>query len=235
MPSATPSPSKQPRVHQVQTPEPSLPEWDASHGSVVAARPHSRVTKSLSPQRGRSTATGSRPVTRERPASVAHGDSSGLPSLERQSRPVTRESNGSVSRPGTRGGDQPREHNNLFSDGHLKLRAREKIYNVNLVSRGMPSYEPLLDGYLQDHFATPSIRAHLKRLGIIDSDGYIIDEREFQHMQLAMDRAEKAIQLERESQQRDLDREVEVVVRHAQDPLETQAPPRDHATKNGRR
>ncbi|KAI9175869.1 hypothetical protein H9P43_006233 [Blastocladiella emersonii ATCC 22665] len=236
------SPSKRP-------PEPSLPEWDttapvrppsrtgANGGKPSRSRPVSRdrngdgytqaqastklpqlqsgtvsapASKAASPERG-----GSRPVTRERgvpsTAAIYSGGAAGA------SRPVSRnrEQGGFVIE-------------SLISNEHLKQRAREKVYDVNLVSTGMPTYEPLLDDFLQDYFNLPSIREHLQKLKIIDEDGYIVDEREFQYMQLAMDRAERNMQLEVEAQQRDLDREVEVVVRQASgtSPMPPQGPPR---------
>ncbi|KNE71414.1 hypothetical protein AMAG_20352 [Allomyces macrogynus ATCC 38327] len=97
------------------------------------------------------------------------------------------------------------------------MRIREKTYDVNLVSTSMPTYEPLLDEYLQDHLNTPSIRHHLVSLGVIDEDGYIVDDRTFKYAQLALDRAERETDLERSAQQREIDREVEVALRHAQD------------------
>ncbi|KNE72207.1 hypothetical protein AMAG_16691 [Allomyces macrogynus ATCC 38327] len=97
------------------------------------------------------------------------------------------------------------------------MRIREKTYDVNLVSTSMPTYEPLLDEYLQDHLNTPSIRHHLVSLGVIDEDGYIVDDRTFKYAQLALDRAERETDLERSAQQRDIDREVEVALRHAQE------------------
>ncbi|KAJ3369153.1 hypothetical protein GGF31_005434 [Allomyces arbusculus] len=97
------------------------------------------------------------------------------------------------------------------------MRIREKTYDVNLVSTSMPIYEPLLDEYLQDHLNTPSIRHHLVSLGVIDEDGYIVDDRTFKYAQLALDRAERETDLERSAQQREIDREVEVALRHAQE------------------
>ncbi|ORZ41097.1 hypothetical protein BCR44DRAFT_1482032 [Catenaria anguillulae PL171] len=105
-----------------------------------------------------------------------------------------------------------------------RLRVREKTYDVNLVSTHMPVYEPLLDGYLQDYFNTPSIRSHLLALGIIDEEGYIVDEHTFKYAQLALDRRERDNMLARASQQRDMDREVEVTLRQGQERASSSSP-----------
>ncbi|KAJ1511851.1 hypothetical protein HMI54_015102 [Coelomomyces lativittatus] len=47
------------------------------------------------------------------------------------------------------------------------LRAREKAFEVGLSSRRVNDYDPLLDECLQDYFSSPSIRKHLRRLGIV--------------------------------------------------------------------
>jgi hypothetical protein len=116
-------------------------------------------------------------------------------------------------------------------DTFRKLRVREKTYDVNLVTATMPFYEPLMDGYLQDYFNSPSMRKHLVSLGIvcdvsivlpgfapdvadtltqIDENGYITDDRKFKYTQLSKDRHDRDSLGERLSEQREIDREVEV-------------------------
>ncbi|KAJ3364401.1 hypothetical protein GGF32_001925 [Allomyces javanicus] len=213
---STPSPSgtrdaprSRARTGPTAGPEPSLPEW-----SPLTAN----VPSSSSSRRGRSESRASATVV------AAVTEIAGLPrtpagAADRGRLPSRGETSSrakSVGRdaPGSRESEYARHRAGAsVSNEFLKIRAREKIYDVNLVSKGMPRYEPLLDTYLQDHFNNPSVRKHLQNLGIIDEDGYIIDEREFQYIQLALDRQDKEAQVDLQNQQRDIDREVEVVLR----------------------
>ncbi|KNE56494.1 hypothetical protein AMAG_02294 [Allomyces macrogynus ATCC 38327] len=205
------APRSRARTGQTSGPEPSLPEWSPLTATNVPSSSLSR--------RGRSESRASTTVV------AAVTEIAGLPRTPAgtdRGRLPSRGGGGTSPRAKSVGRDAPASRESEYarhragtsvSNEFLKIRAREKIYDVNLVSKGMPRYEPLLDTYLQDHFNNPSVRKHLQNLGIIDEDGYIIDEREFQYIQLALDRQDKEAQVDLQNQQRDIDREVEVVLR----------------------
>ncbi|KAJ3365455.1 hypothetical protein GGF32_009313 [Allomyces javanicus] len=100
-----------------------------------------------------------------------------------------------------------------------KQLARERIYDVRLASHGTTHYEPLRDAALHDHFCKPSVRAHLQQLGIIDGQGAITPDPTFRATQLALDRADRDARARRASDERDLAREVEVLVRAGTNPI----------------
>ncbi|KAL7754289.1 hypothetical protein RI367_000270 [Sorochytrium milnesiophthora] len=105
-----------------------------------------------------------------------------------------------------------------------KHREQEKVYDINLVAKTIPEYEPLEDQYLQNYFTTPSIRKHLEKLGIINHEGVITDPVTFKYAQLSLDRKERQLYLERMAEQRDMDRELEVAIRGASSRSRTASP-----------
>ncbi|KAJ3234255.1 hypothetical protein HDU81_001539 [Chytriomyces hyalinus] len=92
-------------------------------------------------------------------------------------------------------------------------RMKERQYEINLVTRQMEIYEPLLDPYLSDYFQNTNTRKHLRNLGLIRPNGEIIDHLEFKYAQIKKDREKKEAQLQKEREDRELDREIEVAIR----------------------
>ncbi|TPX74930.1 hypothetical protein CcCBS67573_g03810 [Chytriomyces confervae] len=92
-------------------------------------------------------------------------------------------------------------------------RMKERQYEINLVTRQMEVYEPLLDPYLSDYFQNTNTRKHLRNLGLIRPNGEIIDHLEFKYAQIKKDREKKEAQLQKEREDRELDREIEVAIR----------------------
>ncbi|TPX56384.1 hypothetical protein SpCBS45565_g08423 [Spizellomyces sp. 'palustris'] len=105
----------------------------------------------------------------------------------------------------------PKEQRRLWS--HQSLRARERTYDVNLVTTHMPLYEPLLDEYLVDYFNSPKIRKHLVKLGLVDDEGNIMDSRQFKCNQIRLDRMEHESQIMKKMEEREMDRAVETAIR----------------------
>ncbi|KAJ3128705.1 hypothetical protein HK098_003696 [Nowakowskiella sp. JEL0407] len=77
----------------------------------------------------------------------------------------------------------------------------------------MPVYEPLLDEYLHDYFNAPNTRCHLIKLGLIDSEGQIIDTKSFKYNQIRLDKEQYEFQIVKHNGERELDREIEVTIR----------------------
>ncbi|KAJ3207122.1 hypothetical protein HDU82_004049 [Entophlyctis luteolus] len=100
----------------------------------------------------------------------------------------------------------------FLKNRELSLRERERIYDVNLVTKDMPLYEPLLDGRLQDYFSGKNIRSHLVNVGLITEDDRVIPKKQFKRNQILLDKAEvydRNCKLEKEQE---LDRHIEVCV-----------------------
>ncbi|KAI8606964.1 hypothetical protein BC830DRAFT_1184639, partial [Chytriomyces sp. MP71] len=93
-------------------------------------------------------------------------------------------------------------------------RIKERQYDINLVTKSMDVYEPLLDDYLWDYFQNPNTRKHLMKLGLIKPDGEIIDFKEFKYAQIRLQKEEKERQVRKNQEERDLDREIEVAIRN---------------------
>ncbi|KAJ3143169.1 hypothetical protein HK100_006464 [Physocladia obscura] len=94
-----------------------------------------------------------------------------------------------------------------------ETRVKERTYDLNLVTNQMDVYEPLLDDYLSDYFQNPKIRNHLKKLGMIDENGEIIDDIAFKYKLIKFRRKEYERNVLKRAQERDLDREIEVAIR----------------------
>ncbi|KAL5033682.1 hypothetical protein RTP6_001615 [Batrachochytrium dendrobatidis] len=117
----------------------------------------------------------------------------------------------------------PRGHTSSDSEQHIPVyherkrqlnlsRAREKIYDVNLVSAQMPHYEPLLDANLQDYFNSPNTRNHLIRLGLIDEEGNIVSAKLFKYSQIQLDKKEYEDVFRTRQIEREIDRDIELAI-----------------------
>ncbi|KAJ3236569.1 hypothetical protein HDU81_010665 [Chytriomyces hyalinus] len=91
------------------------------------------------------------------------------------------------------------------------LRERERVYDVNLVTREMPLYEPLLDEGLQDYFSSSNIRKHLVNVGLISGDNHVIPKRQFNRNQVHLDRVAHEERNCKTEEERELDRDIENV------------------------
>ncbi|KAI8830381.1 hypothetical protein BJ741DRAFT_619941 [Chytriomyces cf. hyalinus JEL632] len=94
------------------------------------------------------------------------------------------------------------------------LRERERVYDVNLVTREMPLYEPLLDEGLQDYFSSSNIRKHLVNVGLISGDNRVIPKRQFNRNQVHLDRVAHEERNCKTEEERELDRNIEHAIRH---------------------
>ncbi|KAJ3241925.1 hypothetical protein HDU78_001630 [Chytriomyces hyalinus] len=94
------------------------------------------------------------------------------------------------------------------------LRERERVYDVNLVTREMPLYEPLLDEGLQDYFSSANIRKHLVNVGLISGDNRVIPKRQFNRNQVHLDRVAHEERNCKTEEERELDRNIEHAIRH---------------------
>ncbi|KAI9353740.1 hypothetical protein BDR26DRAFT_13333 [Obelidium mucronatum] len=94
-----------------------------------------------------------------------------------------------------------------------ETRIKERTYDLNLVTKQMAVYEPLLDDYLTDYFQNPQTRRHLTNLGLIDSDGTIIDHKDFKYAQIKLQKLEYEKEVMKHQQERELDREIEIAIR----------------------
>lgn len=74
----------------------------------------------------------------------------------------------------------------------------------------MPGYEPLLDDSLGGYFCSKSVRKHLTTIGMIDKNGYVLTEREFQRKQLKKERKVKDREHQRLVELLEIDRQVMV-------------------------
>ncbi|KNE55256.1 hypothetical protein AMAG_01169 [Allomyces macrogynus ATCC 38327] len=210
--SAAPAPGSDPSTapaphHTPVAPSSSLPEWTL----LASPQPPSNSTTSAS-----HAPTGGDPG----PAPAPHHSPSGAP----RARSWTRADGHHRSRSPSRDpplAALPRRINEptTIPPAQAEQLARERIYDVRLASRGTVHYEPLRDASLHDHFCKPSVRAHLERLGIIDTNGVITPDPTFRETQLALDRAERDARARRASDERDLAREVEVLVRAGTNPI----------------
>ncbi|KAI8821340.1 uncharacterized protein EV422DRAFT_527795 [Fimicolochytrium jonesii] len=99
------------------------------------------------------------------------------------------------------------------NSAHFSMRGRERIYDVNLVTTHMPTYEPLLDEYLSDYFNSPGIRKHLQKLGLVDREGNITDNKEFKNKQVRLDREEYRHRILKKMEELEFDRQIEVAIR----------------------
>ncbi|KAK6096241.1 hypothetical protein MT418_004093 [Batrachochytrium dendrobatidis] len=117
----------------------------------------------------------------------------------------------------------PRGHTSSDSEQHIPVyherkrqlnlsRARERIYDVNLVSAQMPHYEPLLDANLQDYFNSPNTRNHLIRLGLIDEEGNIVSAKLFKYSQIQLDKKEYEDAFRTRQIEREIDRDIELAI-----------------------
>lgn len=57
----------------------------------------------------------------------------------------------------------------LVLDDRLALRKRERTYDLNLVCRELPQYDPLRDEFLSDFYNTPERRRHFRKMGLVCS------------------------------------------------------------------
>jgi hypothetical protein len=93
----------------------------------------------------------------------------------------------------------------------IQTRIRERVYDVNLVTKEMPAYEPLLDDSLGGYFCSEGVRKHLANIGLIDQKtGYVFTEREFQRKQLKKNRKVKDREHQRLVELLEIDRQVMV-------------------------
>ncbi|KAJ3056255.1 hypothetical protein HDU99_007439, partial [Rhizoclosmatium hyalinum] len=94
-----------------------------------------------------------------------------------------------------------------------ETRIKERTYDLNLVTKQMPVYEPLLDDYLWDYFQNPKTRRHLTDLGLVARDGTIIDHKDFKYAQIRLQKMEYERNILKQDQERILDREIEIAIR----------------------
>ncbi|KAJ3323869.1 hypothetical protein HDV06_006458 [Boothiomyces sp. JEL0866] len=92
-------------------------------------------------------------------------------------------------------------------------RIKERTYDVNLTTTNMLPYDPLADEHLQDYFNSPHTRDHLIKLGLIDPDGNIIDEKKFKKNQIQLDKKAHEEKILGQQLERELDHDIEVVLR----------------------
>ncbi|KAJ3312854.1 hypothetical protein HDV04_002664 [Boothiomyces sp. JEL0838] len=92
-------------------------------------------------------------------------------------------------------------------------RIKERTYDVNLTTTNMLPYDPLADEHLQDYFNSPHIRDHLFKLGLIDQEGSIIDEKRFKKNQIQLDKKAHEEKILGQQLERELDHDIEVVLR----------------------
>ncbi|KAJ3372030.1 hypothetical protein GGF31_002292 [Allomyces arbusculus] len=207
-PAPADSPTASGPRHAPPAPSPSLPEWTLlASPQPGPARPDASSTASPSP---------APPGGDSRSAPAPHPS----PPTTRRTRSRTRAVDALRSL-STRLDPPPRRVNEptTIPPAQADQLARERIYDVRLASRGTVHYEPLRDAALHDHFCKPSVRAHLQQLGIIDGQGAITPDPAFRATQLALDRADRDTRARRASDERDLAREVEVLVRAGTNPI----------------
>ncbi|KAJ3353030.1 hypothetical protein HDU83_007404 [Entophlyctis luteolus] len=105
------------------------------------------------------------------------------------------------------------KHKEIFSK-EWDTRIKERTYDLNLVTKQMSVYEPLLDDALTDYFQNPKTRRHLQTLGLVDENGAIIDDITFKYAQIKLQKQQYERQVLKSEQERELDREVEMVIRN---------------------
>ncbi|KAI9007129.1 hypothetical protein BC832DRAFT_430574 [Gaertneriomyces semiglobifer] len=153
-----------------------------------------------------------------RPSTGSSSSLPPLPNAQKQVRLQEPQDDGGQKLAGIFGGTKKKR-----TDAFQALRARERTYDVNLVSHHMPSYDPLTDEFLKDYFTSPHIHRHLLKLGLIDREGHIVDQRRFKYNQIRQDRNEYEARLMRLAQEREFDREIEAALRRklaaSRDPL----------------
>ncbi|ORY46438.1 hypothetical protein BCR33DRAFT_849157, partial [Rhizoclosmatium globosum] len=86
----------------------------------------------------------------------------------------------------------------------LSLREKERIYDVNLVTKDMP-FARLL--------SSASLRKHLQKVGLITADGKVVPKKHFKKQQLYLDELDWQEQNIKHQQERTLDREIEYAIR----------------------
>ncbi|KAJ3179544.1 hypothetical protein HDU85_004817 [Gaertneriomyces sp. JEL0708] len=141
-----------------------------------------------------------------RPSTGSSSSLPPLPNAQKQVRLQEPQDDGGQKLAGIFGGTKKKR-----TDAFQALRARERTYDVNLVSHHMPSYDPLTDEFLKDYFTSPHIHRHLLKLGLIDREGHIVDQRRFKYNQIRQDRNEYEARLMRLAQEREFDREIETL------------------------
>ena len=87
---------------------------------------------------------------------------------------------------------------------------QEKGFDANIPASSLRKYEPLSDGYLKDYFSHSGVHKHLIKLGILDEQGQLVDDKTYKFNQIKMDRAEKEEQERQEKLVRQMHREIEV-------------------------
>ncbi|KAI9329069.1 hypothetical protein BDR26DRAFT_34366 [Obelidium mucronatum] len=125
--------------------------------------------------------------------------------------------------PGEQSSDSPADRNisppptsgipNIKKKRHISLREKERIYDVNLVTRDMPLYEPLLDEDLRDYFSSANIRKHLQKVGLITSDGKVIPKKKFKKQQVHLDHLQWQEKNIKNQEEMELDRDIEYAIR----------------------
>ncbi|KAJ3255082.1 hypothetical protein HK103_006625 [Boothiomyces macroporosus] len=88
-------------------------------------------------------------------------------------------------------------------------RIKERTYDVNLTTTNMLPYDPLADEHLQDYFNSPHIRDHLLKLGLIDQEGNIVDEKRFKKNQIQLDKKAHEEKILGQQLERELDHDIE--------------------------
>lgn len=85
---------------------------------------------------------------------------------------------------------------------------KEFIYDANLAAKfgGGESYEPLRDAHLRNYFNSKNTLVHLRKIGLVQQNGAIVDGKRFKEIQLSCDKSKRdydrrLVQLDREVNQ----------------------------------
>ncbi|KAJ3168090.1 Transcription initiation factor TFIID subunit 12 [Irineochytrium annulatum] len=205
-----------------------IPGFNSSEVRILRKGPtQTHITKSQNVRKASQESARASVVKQSRPASDGRGHGESFPpiatrGLERAGRAPPNGWHDKAVAVARNGGDNKRTCD-LSS-----ARAKEKSYDINLVTNHMPIYEPLLDEFLADYFSDARTRKHLLKLGLIDDQGRIVDKQTFKHNQINIGKMQYERNVLKRQEERALDRDIEVAVRRRM--AEDRGAPRSNKT-----